>query len=164
MPTSRRIASAAVFALAAVLAGCPVKGDIGYPCLLVSGNPDGGPGTVPILEGNLTAGQDVISFGAIECENFICVHNRYAPFTGNPSAQAQGTCSAACTTDTVCAALYPQADPTQGRYTCRALLLDPETLAALCAANPSLCNQIWGTNRSSNFCAQGAASGPDAGS
>lgn len=158
-PTIQRIAAAAVLALAA----CSVKGDIGSPCFLVIGNPDGGAEPVPILEGTLTAGQDVIPFGSTACENFICVHNRYAPLTGNPSAEAQGTCSAACSTDTECAGVYPGTDLSRGPYTCRALLLDPETLAALCAANPSLCDQYWGTNRSSNFCAQGASPVTDAG-
>lgn len=155
----RLICSLCVAFAATLLPGCPVTGDIGYPCRFVQQAADGG--MVPILESQLPAGEDIIAFGAIECEDFVCVRNRFAPSTG---VEALGTCSARClpTNPDDCKGLSPQANTSQGPFTCRALLLDSETLAVLCSDPTSANCQIVGGNLTAYYCAQGATP-PDGG-
>lgn len=136
--------------------GCTcVNSDLGTDCVLQKGNPDGG-APVPMTGSDITAdGQDIISLGAQGCEDFICVHDLgqekpapTAPLTGYCTHVCSGSGEGSC----------PGINQEPGRaYTCRALLLDEATLRELCNANGALCDQYFGPQRSSNFCARGAS-------
>jgi hypothetical protein len=155
----RLIASLGLALAVVLLPGCPVTGDIGAQCRFVQQTADGG--MVPILESELPNGVDIIAFGAIECEDFVCVRNRFAPSSGG-TGDALGTCSARCLpTNPDDCRVSSEVDVSQGPYTCRALLLDPESLAALCSTDPAAC-QIIGGNQTAYYCAQGATP-PDGG-
>ena len=151
----RLICSLCLAFAATLLPGCPVTGDIGYPCRFVK--QDGG----IVMESELRPGQDLIAFGSVECEDFVCVRNRFAPSTGS---EALGTCSARClpTNPDDCKGLSPEANTSQGPFTCRPLVLDSETLAVLCNdLNSPKCHVVGG-NLTAYYCAQGAAP-PDGG-
>ena len=60
--------------------GCKVTSDIGKPCVLVrkatqAEKDADGCRYQEILEGELQAGQDFISFGSVECEDLVCVRD-----------------------------------------------------------------------------------------
>lgn len=144
-----------VGSVAAFPTGCAETGDIGRPCFMVKSDGDGG--TAPITEGEIDLNRDVISFGALECDQFICVRQRYAPAGTNPDAPAVGTCSDTCVQGSAdaCRGLFPEADLTAGEFTCRALMLDEESLNAICDADPVLCERLLGGNDTPYYCAQG---------
>lgn len=154
------VACAVVFcATASGCLGCNTT-DLGEPCILQKANPDGGR-PLFMTGSDITAdGQDIISLGAQGCEDFICVHDLGQPKPG-PAEQLLGYCTHACTGsgEGPCAGRNQEEDRP---YQCRALLLDDQTLRALCVSNPTICDQYFGPERSSNFCARGARS--DAGS
>jgi len=146
------------------LEGCRVATDLGRECTLVKKNPDGGPGSVFILESELPdagtqsdAGtKDYISFGATQCEDLVCVRNANTPKTGVAGAVASGYCSRPCVPNasTGCpAANSDDENDTNNNLTCRALLLDEQTLAEICTNDPGRCQQIAGT-LSPYFCAR----------
>jgi hypothetical protein len=144
------------------LKGCRVATDLGRTCQLVKRNPDGGQGSVAILESELPAGtKDFISFGATECEDLVCVRSADIAKTGVPGAAATGYCSRACVPNasTGCPAANSDddKDPTR-RLICRALLLDDLTLAQICTNDPGTCQQIGGA-RSPYFCAHAVDAG-----
>ncbi len=145
--------------VALVSSGCSESGDIGFPCVLVRSDGDGG--VVPITNGELQPNTDIVSFGSFECEDFTCVRHRYAQIVGEPNAPANGVCSRDCTAGDTrgCVALHPEASNADGPFTCRSLVLDEETLTVLCAQPdpPPIC----GSTAQSNYCAQGATR-PDA--
>jgi len=113
---------------------------------------------VAIREGELPdGGKDFISFGAAVCENFVCVRDSAYIKNPNPAAEALGYCSGSCVTGSnACPAANSadDKDPTR-RLTCRALLLDEQTLAAICTADPVKCQTYFGGTRSPYFCARG---------
>jgi hypothetical protein len=131
---------------------------------MVKKNPDGGTTSVALLESDLPGGaKDYISFGATECEDLVCVRDANVPLSGVPNAAAMGYCSRACVPNS--SAGCPAADPNDDRdpskrLTCRALLLDELTLAAICTNDPATCQRI-GDTRSPYFCARGLT--PDGG-
>ena len=135
--------------------GC-VQGDVGTPCRLQKGNPDGGP-PLFMKGADITAeGQDIISLGTQGCEDFVCVHDLGAekPAAGD---DLWGYCTHACTGTGTLQCGGVNNDPARP-YECRPLLLDEATLAALCATDPTLCDRYFGVERSSNFCARGLTS------
>ncbi len=149
-----------VLVLLVFLEGCRVATDLGRECTMVKANPDGGTASLPILESELPAisSRDYISFGATECEDLVCVRDSNVPRTGTPGAQAKGYCSRPCVPNasTGCPAANSADDKNPSlRLTCRALLLDEQTLADICATDPGRCLQIAGT-RSPYFCARSA--------
>lgn len=154
--------AASLVVLATGVTGCKVTGDIGAPCRLVKAVPlpDGGTGTADMLESEIPQDRDVISFGSTACEDFVCIrHSGTAP-SGEPNAVAWGKCSqrgCSPTDPQACEGISPQADLSDGAFTCRALLLDEETLAAICTTDPAMCDQLFGGQTSPYFCAQGAA-------
>lgn len=155
---------AASLVFATGIAGCKVTGDIGAECTLVKAVtlPDGGLGTENMREGELPYGRDVISFGSTACEDFVCIRHRFTEPSGNPETIAMGKCSqrgCSPTDPQACEGVSPQADLTGGPFTCRPLLLDEETLAAICSTDPEMCNQLFGGQTSPYFCAQGADAG-----
>lgn len=147
---ARPLIAVALFALA----GCRPDSPLNVPCTLVKGS-DGG--IVPILEADIKEGanKDFISFGSTECEDFVCV--RDANFKRDPDLThaAMGYCSRSCLPNSECPA-HDGADDTNAarKLTCRALLLDADTIAAICVAQPTA--PFCGV-RSPYFCARSAA-------
>lgn len=152
-----------LLAALALPSACRVNTDLGRSCQLVKKNPDGGPTSVPIVEADLPgANKDFISFGATECEELVCVRDAYVPRTGVATALATGYCSRSCVANSTiaCPAANPADDTDPARkLSCRALLLDEQTLGAICTNDPGTCQQI-GDTRSPYFCAR---SNPDGG-
>jgi hypothetical protein len=146
------------------LEGCRSATDLGRDCTLVKANPDGGTASLPIFESELPDGgtKDFISFGATECEDLVCVRDANVPKSGVAGARAAGYCSRPCVPNasTGCPAANPDDDKNPSRkLTCRALLLDEQTLADICTTDPGRCQQIAGT-RSPYFCARAVNPSP----
>lgn len=155
--------------------GCEVASDIGKSCVLVrkateaeiKAEPDREPFR-EILEGELRAGQDFISFGTVECEDLVCVRDAAFKPTFDPELNedqqklvaAKGYCSVACVppdqTDLVnpCAVNHPDAEEqVKESMSCRPLLLDQQALDDLRASNEALYEATFGDTASPNFCA-----------
>ncbi len=150
--------------------GCKPPTDLGQACRLVKKNPDGGRAII-ILESEIksAANKDFISFGSTDCENLTCVRDsNFNPDSGvsdggvvavndGGNAFAFGYCSNVCEQGSTCSAADPNDDnDARRRLNCRALLLDQETLSALCASGAC----IQGI-KSPFFCARGSS--PDSG-
>ncbi|MBX7099546.1 MAG: adventurous gliding motility lipoprotein CglC [Myxococcaceae bacterium] len=157
-----------LLALLLVTTGCPAKTDLGRECTLVKKLPDGG--VTPILEGDIKEGanKDFISLGSVECEDFVCVRDADFPRPGldggmfDPNAVAHGYCSRPCIKGNNCPAENSaDNDDPKKRLTCRSLLLDSDTLQAICAKTPEKCT-AFGNTTSPDFCARGTS--PDGGS
>lgn len=135
--------------LAAILLGsaCVVPTDLGSTCTLMR---PGDGGLVPISEGEVQARLrvhpfDVITFGAVECEDLVCVREADFPAGVAPEAPAKGHCSRACSSDAMC-------ESPASAMTCRALLLDEATLHALCTEDAGVsCARVGGA-REPFFC------------
>ena len=158
--SAREWLAACVMVLAAAAGvGC-TTGDVGTPCTLQKRNPDGGR-PVFMTGSDITAeGQDIISLGAQGCEDFICVHDLGLPKPG-PTDPLTGYCTHACTGSGTLQCGGVDQDPSRP-YECRSLLMDEQTLSALCSpqgGNPALCDRYFGVERSSNFCARGLTDG-----
>jgi len=151
---SSRWMGAVALATALAAGGCAESGDIGRPCVLVRSDGDGG--VTELTNGELQPNTDIVSVGSFECEDFICVRHRYAAIEGDDGDPALGVCSRGCTVGDPrgCTGLAPEASLSDGLFSCRALVLDPETLAELCRGEnpPPICGNI----EQSNYCAQGA--------
>lgn len=152
--------------------GCEVSSDVGKPCVLLRKatteemelSPELGE-TRDILEGQLKAEQDFISFGSVECEDLVCVrHARYDPkldpkLTLEEQAQlpAKGYCSKACVVDPLvnnCPVTTSDAEPdVADSMSCRALLLDQQALEELRRSDPAAYRATFGDNNSPYFCA-----------
>ena len=146
-------------------AGCQDSTDLGKaPCNLVKKGTDGGPENVTV--GELTAGKDFLSFGAVDCEDLVCVLDRQgvdsvlSQATSNPAVlnnPALGYCSRACAqgSSTTCT---PQFENQQNnpalRMSCQQLVLDAATIAEICK-DPAKCLAYFDNNRSPFFCARG---------
>lgn len=96
-------------------------------------------GTSYLTEGQVQestqANKDFIAFGAVDCEDFVCVRDSSFPKGSDLSAPAEGYCSrdcldetSKCESDTSVSTL--DKNPATAMR-CRALLLDKESLAAL---------------------------------
>jgi hypothetical protein len=149
--------------------GCEVSSDVGKPCVLVrkatqtekQQQPELGE-TRSIMESQLKAGQDFISFGSVECEDLVCV--RDANYDPNLAAEAdltkvaaKGYCSKACVVDPLqnsCPVTTSDAEPgVASRMSCRALLLDQQALDDLRRDDPATYRATFGDNNSPYFCA-----------
>ncbi len=157
---------------ALVCGGCEVSSDIGKPCVLVrkatdaeqAAAPDGEPFRY-MMESQLTAGQDFISFGSVECEDLVCVRDadfdpKLAPNADKATTAATGYCSKACVEDAdtalsnSCAVTTTEAQPeVKERMTCRPMLLDQQALDALRSADRAKYRSYFGDNTSPAFCA-----------
>src|SRR5260370_15481570 len=85
MPVCRPFAIVVVSLFALIsLEGCRVATDLGRPCTLVKKNPDGGSGSVGILESDLPPHKDFISFGATQCEAQDSVPDAPVPQVTSP--------------------------------------------------------------------------------
>jgi hypothetical protein len=145
-------------ALSGVLfTGCSSTSDLGTTCTLVKKNPNeanDGIKSIPIMESEIVAGRDYISFGSTECEEFVCVRDASTP-KSDATGPATGVCTRSCivTDSSSCKTGKSEVDKGSNPYTCRALLLDPDTLAAIKASDPATYAQTFGDNLSPYFCA-----------
>ncbi|MGA9523402.1 MAG: adventurous gliding motility lipoprotein CglC [Myxococcaceae bacterium] len=144
----------------ASVTGCAPRTDLGKECTLVRKdpndlNPSDGISSIPIKESEIVVGKDFISFGATECEDLVCVRDANAPL-GDPGADAKGKCSRPCveTNASSCATGDEKVDESaDGKFVCRAMLLDTETLALIKEADPVTYKQYFGDTTSPFFCA-----------
>lgn len=137
--------------------GCRASSQLGEDCAMVKRDPNVDGGRLYVTNGELKAGasKDFISFGSTDCDDLICVRDSfYAPADGgglNPNETARGYCSRSCIAGTPCVS-------SAGRMQCRPLLLDEETLRALCngsEADRAKCKAYLGSSSSPDFCARG---------
>lgn len=149
-----------VTALSVLGLGCKPPTDLNSRCNLVKRNPDGGSTPVLIREGEVQSAQgankDFIAIGSIECEDLICVRDSLFVSDAGLDSPAEGYCSRQCVQGTSCPSYDEALDKGPKALKCRALLLSPETLAALTAGDGGFAGV-----RDPNFCARG--SGGDAG-
>jgi hypothetical protein len=152
--------------LGAMLFACTTNTDLGEACNMVKSLPDGG--VTFVVVGDLSAGKDFVSFGATECDDLVCVVDQASASVQLSQAQrdagtslqsaAIGYCSVVCVqgSNSTCT---PQFDDQQSipglAMTCRELVLDPALIASICQ-DPVQCQEFFGSNRSSFFCARGA--------
>jgi hypothetical protein len=159
--------------LGVTLFACTSNTDLGAPCNMVKAV-DGGSGVALVTVGDLSAGKDFVSFGATECNDLICVVDQGSASEQLSQAQrdagssldspAIGYCSTACVqgNNSTCTPQYNDLQDVPGdAMTCRELVLDPALINAICQANPVDCQNYFGSNRASFFCARGAL--PDGG-
>lgn len=130
-----------VVALGVVTVGCRAPTDNNRPCTLKKKGPDGS--AVAITEGELKAktgfSKDFISFGVVECEDLICVRDSTFVGSSDANAPAMGYCSVACEFGKDTCPSFDDAmdrDPNT-KLGCRALVLDEQTLAAVCPPPPA---------------------------
>lgn len=156
-PMARSLALPALLSIAALIVpmlfGCTNAGDNGRPCFLVKRdpadtNPDDGVDRVRVTEGEIGQGTDFISFSATECEDLVCVREAGTAASGNPSTEAVGKCSRPCVGE---GAECPSA-VSDLTLSCRALLLDVETLSKVRQADPVRFESAFGGTTSPFFC------------
>jgi hypothetical protein len=142
-----------------LLGACRPATDLNRTCTLVKRNPDGGTGTLPILEKDVRnaqgANKDFIAIGSIECEDLVCVRDSAFTNDAGPDDPAQGYCSRQCVQGSACPSFEESLDKGPKALNCRALLLTAETLAALSGDGG------FAGVRDPYFCARGAT--PDGG-
>jgi hypothetical protein len=153
--------------LGATLFACTANTDLGEACNMVKATVDGG--VAAVVVGDLSAGKDFVSFGATQCDDLICVVDQASASVQLSQAQrdagtslnspAVGYCSNVCVqgSNSTCS---PQFDDQQNipglAMTCRELVLDPALITSICQQSPVQCQEFFGSNRSSFFCARGA--------
>ena len=162
----RSLPAISIVSLALLIgAACQDSTDLGKtPCSLVKKGADGGP--EPVIVAELSAGKDFLSFGAVQCEDLVCVLDKQgvgavlAQAATTPSVlsnPALGYCSRACVqgSSTTCT---PQIDNQQNdpalSMSCQQLVLDQATIAEICK-DPAKCQAYFDNNRSPFFCARG---------
>lgn len=123
------VAALGVFAIA-----CKPATDLNQPCKLVKRNPDGGR-PLEIVEREVRnvqgADKDFISFGSVECEDFVCVRDAIYGSDAGAEEAATGYCSRQCAQGTACPSYSEDLDKGPTALRCRALLLSPEVLDEL---------------------------------
>lgn len=149
-------------ALLGALAGCKETTDLGTPCILVGKDPNNPDASVPLKEGSIKPNRDYISFGALECDDKVCVRDSTfsRPEGATDDSDAIGYCSRQCVQNSTIGC--PAADPADDnnaarRLSCRALILDETTLAAIRQADPETFRRYFGDTESPYFCARGGA-------
>lgn len=143
-------------ALAAAIGGCKSENTLGGDCTLVKKAPGDAGTSVAIKESEINAGlqKDFVSFGSIECEDFVCTRDPGFPRDGG-TGNAHGYCSKPCATNDNCKTGDDALDrDPKRRLVCRALLLDEATLGQICELNPADCQTYFGGTRSPYFCAR----------
>jgi hypothetical protein len=159
--------------LSAVLlaSGCSVSTQLGAECVLVrkateAEEAETGKKAISIKESELIAGQDYVSFGALDCDELelTCVRDANHPReSATGDADAKGYCSQACVEDSsTCEVLGDNVAPgVQGRaMTCRSLALDQASLEALKRTDPIAYRRTFGENSSAFFCAAALTAQP----
>ena len=150
--------------LALELLGCSVKSGLNTQCNLPK-RVDGGvsfltEGEVQELTSSGSEStRDFIAFGAVDCEDLVCVRDATFPRGTDLAARAVGYCSRPCLEGAQCPSDDTGLDQRQDtKLNCRPLLLDKSTLAAL--AQSGLAPDV-GNVKEPFFCARGST--PDAG-
>ncbi|HEX5751391.1 MAG TPA: adventurous gliding motility lipoprotein CglC [Archangium sp.] len=137
--------------------GCKVNSDIGKRCLLVKKSTDPSRESDPVVVNDLSAGQDFISFGSLDCEDLVCVKDADMPVETADNGQVFGYCSSACVPDELvdpCPVTDPEAiESVKSRMSCRALLLDQQALDDLRQKDPATYRSYFGDSNSPYFCA-----------
>jgi hypothetical protein len=147
-------------AVTLVLCSCKVSSDLNTPCVLKKKNPDGGTAPVPILESELrgkqTTSKDFISL-TVDCDKSFCVRDSSLVTDAGPGDFAIGYCSAQCDLGVPgnCPSYDDSLDQTSSKLSCRALLLDVETLAQLAGGDAGTVGNI----REPYFCARSPSDG-----
>jgi hypothetical protein len=144
--------------LSASLFACTTSTDLGEPCTPVKALSDGG--VTDVLVGDLSSGQDFISFGATECSDLVCVVDQTSASQQLSVAQRDAGISLGSPAVGYCSTACVQGNDSALVMACRELVLDPALIAEICQT-PAKCEQYFGSNRSSFFCARGSA--PDGG-
>lgn len=149
-----------VSALSVLTLGCKPTTDLNNRCLLVKRNPDGGT-PITLRESEVRNAQsqnkDFIAVGSLDCDDLICVRDSFFVTDAGADAPAEGYCSRECgMLGSLCPSADEALDQGPNALHCRALLLSPETLAALSGSDGGFAGL-----RDSNFCAR--SGGPDAG-
>jgi hypothetical protein len=151
----------AIFLLvAAVMASC-TKTDLNQRCSLYKKNPDGG-SLLPILEGDLRSkslgNKDFVNNASFDCEGTYCVRDAEYSTDAGSNDPAYGYCSKQCAPGAVCPSYDEALDKGSTALSCKALLLDLETLARLKELGLSP-----GNISDPYFCARGASALRDSG-
>ncbi len=127
-----------------VISGCTVSSGLNKPCnlpKLVMINDAGV--VVPITEGEVQenlgtssgATRDFVAFGAVDCEDLVCVRDSSFPKGTVLTEPAIGYCSRPCAQGLACPSDDPALDERgDTRMSCRPLLLTKEALKALAEA------------------------------
>ena len=138
--------------------GCSAPSELGQECRLVKRDLDGGRQYITNAEIESGASKDFISLGSLDCEDLICVRSTGDARVGGPNESARGYCSKACNIGSACPSYSREVDSNpKTRLICRPLLLDAETLRALCngsEADRAKCQTYFGGATSSDFCAR----------
>jgi hypothetical protein len=146
-----------ITALSVLGLGCKPATDLNNRCQLVKRNPDGG-SPVNLRESEVRNAQaqnkDFIAVGSLDCDDLICVRDSFFVTDAGLDAPAEGYCSRQCVLDTLCPSSDESLDRGPKALKCRALLLSPETLAALGGADGGFAGI-----RDPNFCARGNSDG-----
>jgi hypothetical protein len=146
------------------VAGCRSPTDNGRDCIMTKrGGVDGGR-AVYIMESEIKEGahKDFISFGSTDCENLTCVRDYQVEKRDGGDGLAHGYCSDVCIEGTACPAENADDDnKADKKLSCRALLLDSDTLGAFCKEDPVKCRTYFGGVTTPFFCARGTT--PDGG-
>ncbi|WP_224369288.1 adventurous gliding motility lipoprotein CglC [Hyalangium versicolor] len=146
---------------AALLAsGCEVTTELGKKCVLVKKPSDEevaqGIRSKPVINSEIAAGQDFISFGATDCEDLICVRDaEFVPEDTSPNVAAEGYCSQECVEGSTgdCEVTDTSVpDALKDRIVCRSLLLDQATLERLKRDDPVTYRRTFGETNSPYFC------------
>ncbi|RKH44244.1 adventurous gliding motility lipoprotein CglC [Corallococcus llansteffanensis] len=159
------VRSALFMSAVLLLGGCEVTTELGKECRLVrkattAEQETFGRDFMPILERDIAADQDFISFGALDCEDLVCVRDDASPRSDNPNDEALGYCSKECVEGTTTGCEVTRDDAAEGikeRMTCRPLLLDQATLEAIKVADEAFYRRTFGENNSPYFCAGASA-------
>lgn len=150
-----------VVAAAVAVASCSPRPQNNIPCTLVKKDPSDPTGqrSVFIYEPEISANasRDVISFGAVECEDLVCIREGGAPIGNDPSVAVAGWCSKPCLEGQTNAC--PSNDPALDKdpataMSCRKLLLDEEALNSLRQTDPTTYKRYFGDTQSPFFCAR----------
>lgn len=137
---------------------CRVPSDLGAPCTLMRPSDAG---LVAVTEGEIqrrlaTHAFDVLTFGAVECEELVCVREAESPAGASPDSPARGHCSRECRPGVACRTGNEAIDAVPERALgCRALLLDEATLNALSRVDAGIVPIAAAGAREPYFCAAG---------
>lgn len=153
------------FGFATALSACPPKGDLNRPCQMPRRTDAG---IVFLTEKEVrartgtasNATRDFLAFGSLDCDGLLCVRDATYVTDAGDNDIATGYCSDPCNVGAACPSYDQQLDERgDTKLTCRALLLDEQTLEAINQdpAARSILNNV----KSPFFCARGST--PDAG-
>lgn len=121
-------------ALGVLALACKPATDLNQLCKLVKRNPDGGR-PIEIVEREVRnaqgADKDFISFGAVECEDLVCVRDSRFGSDAGSEEPATGYCSRQCVVGNACPSFSEELDKGPTALRCRAMLLSEEVLAEL---------------------------------